>query len=78
MLKILKQMSDGRGLLNKIKSDTRLLAMTKRFVSLLLCHNSSSLEFMRQLIIADPDKKICIRKPTVQQTAIKYVKSVCS
>jgi hypothetical protein len=67
MLQILKSMYNDCGLLNKRKSGTRLLAVAKWFISLFLCHNSSSLELMRQLIIADPDKKICIRKPTVQQ-----------
>ena len=61
-------MDSDCGLLHLIKSGTLLLAMAKWFISFLLCHNSSSLELMRQLIVADPDEKICIRKPTVQKT----------
>lgn len=57
-------------ILDEVKNDTRLLAMAKWFISLVLCHDSSSFEFMCQLIIAAPDKKICIREPTVQHSSV--------
>lgn len=40
-----------------------LLAVTKWLISLILGHYSSSFVFVRQLIIAASDKKICVWKP---------------
>ena len=40
-----------------------ILAMTKWLISLILSHYSSSFVFVRQLIIAASDKKICVWKP---------------
>lgn len=48
---------------HKLGTPNKLLAVTKRFIALGISHDSFSLEFVGNFIIAASDKQVSIRKP---------------